>query len=1026
MPRKIAAKSSVLLPEQSTFSPTIIRKESTRKIKDTTIPSLNLLGITVSGLHPKLIDDARLRLELPLTGNGRISMGQNKDAHLNIKKGTKALVDVELAKNNAGQLAVSSFSLCFTRSVKIYNPVASLTGNHGHRRFGQRLVNGLSTELKDRIADLWIKKISVDKDGRIEVDAFVKAAHLVKKRIHPTFEKIKMPVIDESWLDKFGLIGNDSGNNDENKNKQLELLKKLDLTNLLPKLGAASEQGTYNLEVNGKNSAVSVAKDIYQLKGPKEPLKMSLNGTIDLDRQCNLLISIDEQQSTIRSSFGQFSAGGKLKMQNIVGKLPIAVDLKGNISGESHHLHLDTISKQAIKDVMPRRRKQENHATYSDYNTSFGAESVQVGLNGHLSMAISRQGQVMYSTARGALSMGAQNAYAKSNDRGLSLDGELHVSMNLQDMKIIHGIDSPEAKGEMRVAFNPSAKIKRRYPGLSMMEQVYGFNLYNDGTARITPPAQGAMHFLSPVRNLVGFKERVDTSFTRAKRFPIGSAQYFEHIREMTGFQVNRADSIQLLVDGIQSMPERLRIIENAKESICFQTLTFKSDESGWAYAHALVDAKKRGVRVLGIIDSLGNIASLSELEKPNSIYEFLRQNGVELFIFNSFVEDALRDVFQLVSDYPTVFQIHNPQSMKSISEVLNFFTRVIEVAEDRSFTKLAHNEKLKLHHSLHKLFGGLSFTNPQPSINEIKRAVKHDKVPFDALLNAIKRMGDMSHRWHEKYLVVDGKDAIMGGMNIADEYLKGGSLEPVVIAGKSQPAWRDTDVYLTGPVVSDVYESFRRNWQYVAHETLPKVSHVSDSPAKNGIPVTILQHRPLIEGDHHVTNFLLYNLRTLKKGDRAWFETAYFLPRGVLCALQKELVESAKRGVDVRILTNSQTTSDFGPLVEASVFDERELLEAGARIYHRNQERMVHSKVMVIGDNLSMIGSWNMDNRSAAHDSEAVCAVYDEAFNQKLAEVLTRDMVEQSDEITIDKIAQRKLFDEVKSAAYLMASELI
>ena len=188
----------------------------------------------------------------------------------------------------------------------------------------------------------------------------------------------------------------------------------------------------------------------------------------------------------------------------------------------------------------------------------------------------------------------------------------------------------------------------------------------------------------------------------------------------------------------------------------------------------------------------------------------------------------------------------------------------------------------------------------------------------------------------------------------------------------------------------------------------------------------SIIQHRPLEDGDHKVTNYLLYNLRTLKAGEIAWFETAYFLPRGVLRELQKELVLAARRGVDVRILTNSEATSDFKSLVEASVFDVRELLEAGARVFFRNQERMVHAKVMVLGDKLTMVGSWNCDNRSAAHDSEDVCTIYDRAINQEMTEVLLDDMMEQSDEITLHDLENRKLGKEFMSAAMLLAGELI
>jgi len=126
-----------------------------------------------------------------------------------------------------------------------------------------------------------------------------------------------------------------------------------------------------------------------------------------------------------------------------------------------------------------------------------------------------------------------------------------------------------------------------------------------------------------------------------------------------------------------------------------------------------------------------------------------------------------------------------------------------------------------------------------------------------------------------------------------------------------------------------------------------------------------------------------------------------------------------------VRILTNSETTSDFGPLVEAAVFDTRELIKAGARVFHRNHDRMVHAKVSVLGEKLTMIGSWNMDNRSASHDSEDVCVIYDSGITKQMTEQLITDMFEQSDEITLAAIEKRPLAQELRSAGMLLMGEL-
>ena len=180
-----------------------------------------------------------------------------------------------------------------------------------------------------------------------------------------------------------------------------------------------------------------------------------------------------------------------------------------------------------------------------------------------------------------------------------------------------------------------------------------------------------------------------------------------------------------------------------------------------------------------------------------------------------------------------------------------------------------------------------------------------------------------------------------------------------------------------------------------------------------------------MIDQDHNISNFILYNLRTLQAGEKAWFETAYFLPRGVLKILQKELINAANKGVDVRIMTNSEKTSDFGPLVESCIFDTRELLKAGVKVYHRKEGRMVHSKVSVFGDNLALIGSWNFDNRSAFHDSEAACAIYDEELTAKMISTLENDMYNDSYEVKLENIQMQPLSQEIKSSMMLLGAEL-
>jgi cardiolipin synthase len=235
--------------------------------------------------------------------------------------------------------------------------------------------------------------------------------------------------------------------------------------------------------------------------------------------------------------------------------------------------------------------------------------------------------------------------------------------------------------------------------------------------------------------------------------------------------------------------------------------------------------------------------------------------------------------------------------------------------------------------------------------------------------------------------------------------------------------------------VVADYYENFRRNWHFLTNQKLKPAKEIKHSyREKKQITTQVVQHRPLIDGDHNITNFMLETIHGLKAGDVAWIETPYFLPRGILNRLQEQLVSAAKRNVDVRILTNSEESSDFGLMVNASIFDERELLKAGARIFHRSNQRMLHAKVGVFGalnkkekDAVTTIGSWNVDSKSAAHDSENVIAIYNKKIANEMKDILISDMKKgESKEIFLTDIGRTPLGNEIKSAAVNIIAELI
>lgn len=964
----------------------------------------SIMGMSISGLDIKDINYFRLVLKVDLKpGESKLSFN-NKDIFLTIKPNTKALVTIDVEKN-IDKPYLKSIKLEFeNHSAAINNPLSFIKNKN------------IFSLLADSVANLKIQSLVLAQDGNININSKVQLLGFIHKKINPQLKPITMPDLENMFLDHMDI--NNSG-----------ILQNINIKSILKDLGAITDQGHFNISLEGPNKELSLKGNGIEFRGNQRKTSIYLSGLFELNHRADLSISINEK-SQISSSFGETSVQANIgiaKAYNLIThKKSCKIKANAEISNSTQDIFIQAATDKAVTQMMPRKHYIENDSKdigINTFNTSFGANYLEFSTQISLNTKINKDLSIDSLKGKAKVNASFTDAFGLSQDRGVELSGKLNAKLDIQEFNYHKNDKFITTNAAASFVLDPSVKIKEKFPGISPLELDYKLVTNNEALARIVPSKRGVTHFLYPVKNLEGHYERINGDLTKGPLYKIGNHKYFEQIKKITGARIRNTEHAQLLIDGKESLPQRLKIINEAQNFICFQTLVFKNDNTGKQYAQALIEAAQKGVKVYGIIDSLGNIESFDQLEKENPIYASLKNNGVKLYLYNSFLEDGLRELFYIVDKYPEVFGVMNAKNTKNIHQIIKFFQKIIEVIDDNKIKNFDKNKKRELARALHTVFGGKTEVSTQTAINEIREALNANTLDLNGILSAVKHLSDISYRWHEKYLAVDGQKAIIGGLNIADEYLLGGSDEILDLNGKKQLAWRDTDVLLHGDAACDVYRNFRRNWFYLSNHRLEKGPKITD--AENGKKVAILQHRPMIDQDHNISNFILYNLRTLQEEEKAWFETAYFLPRGVLKILQKELIKAATRGVDVRILTNSEKTSDFGPLVESCIFDTRELLEAGVRVFHRNEGRMVHSKVSVFGDNLSLIGSWNFDNRSAFHDSEAACAIYDEELTAEMIATLEKDMYNDSHEIRLSNIQMQPLNKEIKSAVMLLGAEL-
>jgi len=259
-----------------------------------------------------------------------------------------------------------------------------------------------------------------------------------------------------------------------------------------------------------------------------------------------------------------------------------------------------------------------------------------------------------------------------------------------------------------------------------------------------------------------------------------------------------------------------------------------------------------------------------------------------------------------------------------------------------------------------------------------------------------------LNFRNHRKIVVSDGKVALIGGLNVGDEYL-----------GRSQQfgEWRDTHLEMRGPVVQAVQLVFLEDWFWASND-IPELHWDTLAEPADQIAAVI----PTGPADPADSWQLIVAEAANSAREKLWITSPYFVPdEGVLTALQT----AAIRGVDVRILLPERADHLLVWLSAFAYYDQS--IPYGIRLfrYHRG---FLHQKVMLIDRRLAAVGTANLDNRSFRLNFEITAFSTDRRFVDKLTEMLTADF-QHAREAQIEDFARKPfLFRAACRAAHLFA----
>jgi cardiolipin synthase len=262
----------------------------------------------------------------------------------------------------------------------------------------------------------------------------------------------------------------------------------------------------------------------------------------------------------------------------------------------------------------------------------------------------------------------------------------------------------------------------------------------------------------------------------------------------------------------------------------------------------------------------------------------------------------------------------------------------------------------------------------------------------------AAKLPWSFSHRNHRKVLVVDGRVAFTGGINISEVYSSG--LNTSREQGPSE-YWRDTDIAVEGPAVAEFQKQFIDEWNYQLGPTLSPRNYFPDLGRKGNKIVRVIVSVPQRFSLIYATMISA----VVSSQTNIYITDAYFAPDPqMLHALE----HAAKRGVDVRLLLPSQTDE---PLILAAQHSHyTDLLEAGVKIYEWQGE-MLHAKTTTIDGVWSTVGTSNLDWWSIARDNEINAIILSHSFGDDM-NLMFRNDLENSQQIELDQWRHRGLVE--------------
>ena len=257
--------------------------------------------------------------------------------------------------------------------------------------------------------------------------------------------------------------------------------------------------------------------------------------------------------------------------------------------------------------------------------------------------------------------------------------------------------------------------------------------------------------------------------------------------------------------------------------------------------------------------------------------------------------------------------------------------------------------------------------------------------LEFNPVNPLVAREGwQWNQRDHRKLLIVDGRMAFLGGINISSVYSGGSFGKARKVDPDAALAWRDTDLQLQGPVVAELQKLFLAAWQGQQGPPLRPRAYFPPLPAMGTQVVRAIGSSPE-EAFSLIYATLLSAIGSAETS--VHITNAYFAPDPQLL---QALVTAVARGVEVTLILPGRTDSWL--VFHAGRSHYAHLLKAGVRIFERRGV-VLHSKTALVDGVWATVGSTNLDWRSFLHNHELNAVILGAEFGQQVQTMFERDL---------------------------------